>query len=129
MAKNDQVDLFDDVDGDDDDDNLLDEVVEDDTEAWVPSEAGDGIQGRVLKVGETRSDFSDDKVPTVTLETKDGSKVRVIGYGAVLRRELLDQDPKAGDKIAIKYFGERTLKKGKFAGKTYKHFGVAVKRS
>lgn len=117
----------------DDFDDLLNEVVEDDAEAWVPSEPGEGIAGIVVKVGETRSDFAaageDPMVPTVTIETKDGDRFRVIGYGAVLRRELMDANPRVGDKIAVKYFGERPIKKGRFAGKTYRHFGVAIRRS
>jgi len=86
-----------------------------------------------VKVGETRSDFAKDgedpMVPTVTIQTKNGDKFRVIGYGAVLRRELLDANPQVGDKIAVKYFGERPIKKGRFAGRPYKHFGVAIRRA
>ena len=117
----------------DDLDDLLNEVVEDDAEAWVPSEPGEGIAGIVVKVGETRSDFAaageDPMVPTVTIETKNGDRFRVIGYGAVLRRELMDANPRVGDKIAVKYFGEKPIKKGRFAGKLYRHFGVAIRRS
>lgn len=113
-------------------DDLLDEVEEDDSEGWVPSEKGEGIAGIVLKVGETRSDFANDgenpMVPTVTIQTSSGDKFRVIGYGAVLKRELLDADPRVGDRIAVKYFGEKPIKKGRFAGKPYKHFGVVVRR-
>jgi len=122
----------------DDFDDLLDEVEEDDSEGWVPSEKGEGISGVVVKVGVTRSDFANDgedpMVPTVTLECKDPDnpgktiKYRVIGYGAVLKRELQDADPKVGDRMAVKYFGEKPIKKGRFAGKPYKHFGVAIRR-
>lgn len=115
--------------GFDDDTDLLGEVVEDDSEGWVPDKAGEGVQGVVVRVGETRSDFSDETVPTVTIETSDGTKLRIIGYGAVLRRELYDADPKPGDLLAVKYFGEKAIKKGKYAGKNYKHFGVAVRRA
>jgi hypothetical protein len=87
----------------------------------------------VVKVGETRSDFANDgedpMVPTVTIQTRDGDKFRVIGYGAVLKRELKDADPRVGDRIAVKYFGEKPIKKGRFAGKPYKHFGVVVRRA
>jgi hypothetical protein len=114
-------------------DDLLDEVEEDDSEGWVPTEKGEAIAGRVIKVGETRSDFANDgenpMVPVVTVETKDGSKYRIIGYGSVLKRELTDADPKVGDMIGVKYFGEKPIKKGRFAGKPYKHFGVAVRRA
>jgi hypothetical protein len=117
----------------DDFDDLLDQVEEDDSEGWVPTEPGEGIQGKVVKVGETRSDFAQDgqdpMVPTVTIETKDGTKYRVIGYGAVLKRELTDADPQVGDMLAVKYFGEKPIKKGRFAGKPYKHFGLAIKRA
>lgn len=117
----------------DDLDDLLNEVVEDDAEAWVPATPGEGIAGIVVKVGETRSDFAKDgedpMVPTVTIETKDGDRFRVIGYGAVLRRELMDANPRVGDKIAVKYFGEKPIKKGRFAGRPYRHFGVAIRRS
>lgn len=113
-------------------DDLLDEVEEDDSEGWVPTEKGEGIAGVVIKVGVTRSDFAPDgedpNVPTVTIQTKNGDKFRVIGYGAVLKRELNDADPRVGDRIAVKYFGEKLIKKGKFAGRPYKHFGVVVKR-
>jgi hypothetical protein len=114
-------------------DDLLDEVEEDDSEGWVPTEKGEGISGLVTKIGETRSDFANEgenpMVPTVVVETKDGTKYRVIGYGAVLKRELQDADPHVGDLIAVKYFGEKLIRKGRFAGKPYKHFGVVVRRA
>jgi hypothetical protein len=124
-------DLFDDMFNEDDD--LLGEIDEDDSEGWVPEKAGEGVQGVVVKVGETRSDFArdgeDPMVPTVTIETKTGEKYRIIGYGAVLKREMQDADPQVGDLFAIKYFGDKLVKKGKWAGKPYKHFGVAVRRA
>lgn len=123
-------DLLDEIGNTDiDEGDLLDQVVEDDSEGWVPDKPGEGIQGVVVKVGETRSDFSDEVVPSVTIETKEGDKLRIIGYGAVLRRELYDADPHPGDLLAVKYFGEKPIKKGKWAGKNYKHFGVAVRRA
>jgi len=119
-------------DGFADAEDLLNTVQEDDAEGWVPSERGEFVHGVVTKVGETKSDFASDNdpdpmCPTVTIQTKDGDKYRVIGYGAVLKRELQDADPQVGDLIAVKYWGEKPIKKGKFAGKMYKHFSVAVK--
>ena len=120
-------------DADWDEGDLLDSVEENDSEGWVPSEPGEGIAGRVVKIGQTRSDFAKDgedpMCPTVTIETKDGAKFRIIGYGAVLRRELMDKNPQVGDLMAVKYFGEKPIRKGRFAGKPYKHFGVVVKRA
>lgn len=121
--------------GEDDDfadaDDLLNTVQEDDSEGWVPSEVGESLAGKVVKVGVTRSDFArdgdDPNCPTVTVLTRGGDKFRVIGFGAVLKRELMDADPQVGDVIAVKYWGERLIKKGKYQGKPYKHFSVAVK--
>jgi hypothetical protein len=112
-------------------DDLLNSVDEDDAEGWNPSERGEAVSGVVVKVGETRSDFAtseeDAMCPTVTVQTKDGDKYRIIGFGAVLRRELQDANAKVGDLLAVKYWGEKPIKKGKFAGKNYRHFSVAIK--
>lgn len=117
----------------DDFDDLLDSVEEDDSEGWVPTEKGEGVVGVVVKVGETRSDFAKDgedpMVPTVTIQTRDSTKYRIIGYGTVLKREILDANPQVGDRFAVKYHGEKIIKNGKFAGKPYKHFGVAIRRA
>jgi hypothetical protein len=114
-------------------DDLLNSVQEDDAEGWVPTEKGESVSGIVVKVGETRSDFAapgqDPMVPTVTVKTRDGSKYRVIGYGSVLRREIEDNDPQVGDVFAVKYWGEKPIKKGPYAGKNYKHYTVAVRKS
>lgn len=114
-------------------DDLLNTVQEDDSEGWVPAERGEGIAGIVIKIGETRSDFAgkgeDPMCPTVTIQTRDGDKFRIIGYGSVLKREIADADPKIGDLFAVKYWGEKPIKKGPFAGKNYKHFSVAVRRA
>lgn len=116
-----------------DPDDLLNSIEEDDSEGWVPTEKGEGIVGTVIKVGVTRSDFASDgedpNVPTITIETKDGDKFRIIGYGSVLKRELVDADPQKGDTLAVKYWGEKPIKKGKFAGRPYKHYSVAIRRA
>ena len=114
-------------------DDLLNTVQEDDSEGWVPAEKGEYLSGIVVKVGETRSDFArdgeDPMCPTVTVQTRNGDKYRVIGFGAVLKREIIDHDPQVGDLFAVKYWGEKLIKKGKYAGKPYKHFSVAVRKA
>lgn len=112
-------------------DDLLDQVEEDDSEGWNPKEPS-GISGWVTKLDTTRSDFAadgeDPNVPTVTIQTQAGDKYRIIGFASVLRRELTDKDPQVGDICAVKYFGEQILKTGKFAGRPFKNYGVAVVR-
>lgn len=114
--------------------DLLDQVEEDDAEAWNPTEAGEQISGVIVKVGETRSDFAakgeDPMVPTVTIENKDG-KFRIIGFASVLRKELqavIDAGTCIpGNLFAARYFGEKPIKRGPYAGKNYKHYGVLAK--
>lgn len=115
--------------------DLLDEVQEDDAEAWNPTERGEMISGVILKVGETRSDFAapgtDPMVPTVTVQNREG-KFRIIGFASVLRRELeaLRDSGKLepGNIFAAKYWGEKPIKKGPFAGKNYRHYTVAAQK-
>ena len=122
-------------------DDLLDSVEEDDSEGWVPTEKGEGIAGTLVKIGETRSDFAKDDddpmCPTWTIQVrptpeqvaagKPGDKFRVIGYGAVLKREMQDSNAEVGWRVAVKYFGEKPIKRGRFAGKLYKHYGVVAR--
>jgi hypothetical protein len=111
--------------------DLLDQVVEDDSEGWVPTEPGEGISGVIVAIGTQRSDFAkageDPNCPTWTLQTKDGSKFRVIGFGTVLRREMEDSGASVGDRAAVKYFGKRVNKSGAFKGKESKIFGLVVR--
>lgn len=114
-------------------DDLLNEVEEDDSEAWVPTERGEGIQGVCIARGEVRSDFAakgeDPMVPTFTLQTKAGDKLRVIGYSKVLKDKIHEHDPQKGDLVAVKYFGEKPIKKGPYAGKSYKHYEMIVRKA
>lgn len=114
-----------------DPDDLLNSVEEDDSEGWNPKEEG-GISGWVTKVDTTRSDFAadgeDPNVPTVTIQNKDGDKYRIIGFASVLRRHIVDNNPQVGDIFAVKYFGEKPLKTGKFAGRPFKNYGAVVLR-
>ena len=113
--------------------DLLDEVEEDDSEAWVPTERGEGIQGVCIARGEVRSDFAakgeDPMVPTFTIQTKAGDKLRVIGYSKVLKDKIHEHDPQKGDLVAVKYFGEKPIKKGPYAGKSYKHYEMIVRKA
>lgn len=112
-------------------DDLLEQVEEDDSEGWNPTEPGAGIAGVIIKIGETRSDFAkpgeNPMVPTVTIQNREG-KFRIIGFGSVLKREMEDLIEtggiKVGNLLAAKYFGEKPIKRGPYAGKKYKHYSV-----
>jgi hypothetical protein len=98
--------------------------------AWVPEDAGEGVQGIVTAVEEQPDEFKPgETVPVVTLQLADGESVRVIGFSSVLRREILNHNPERGDTMAVKYFGERELTKGPYKGRPYKLFKVAVAKA
>lgn len=96
-----------------------------DATAWVPTEAGQGIQGTVVAVGSTTSEHTSDPVPVITLETPTGEKHRIIAYAMVLRREIEESDPHKGDLFAVKYLGKLSTKDGKREFHAYK---TAVRR-
>lgn len=137
VKKNSADDLLADLDAEMNDEvvDLLDGLDDAGAPAWVPDEAGEGVQGKVTSVAYQNDDYEDDPikakdaVPVVTIELADGDKVRVIGFSSVLRREIVDANPEPGDTFAVKYFGERTLTKGKYAGKPYKLFKAAARKA
>ncbi len=102
-----------------------------DAEAWVPEDAGEGIQGTVVDSTDDMPDqFKDDEtVPVVTIETAEGEHYRIIGYSTTLRKEIRRTAPRPGDLFAVKYFGQRAKKTGKFAGKPVHIYKAALRRN
>lgn len=116
----------------DPDADLLDSIDEDESEAWMPTEKGEGIVGKVVKIGQTKSDFAlpgqDPMVPVITLEVKDGdetTQLRVTGYAFLLKKGIEEAAPNVGDTMAFKFLGKGTTKKGQPINK----YGVAIKRA
>lgn len=110
--------------------DLLGGMNDEGSPAWVPEDAGEGIQGTLRAVSDQADQYGtdEDRVPVWTIELQGGDKVRVLGFGSVLRREMNESGAEPGDTVAVKYYGEKTILKGKWAGKNYKHFGVAVRK-
>jgi len=76
---------------------------------WKP-EAGDRLVGTVVDLGERDSQFGG-VYPMVTILTDGGEEFVVHGYHTVLKGELAQQRPAAGDHIGIAYMG-RDQEKG-----------------
>lgn len=112
-------------------DDLLDEIEEDDSEGWNPTEKGEGICGTLIRISTTKSDFAkegeDPNRITWTVRTVFGKR-RITGFSSVLKREMEASNAEIGDTVAVKYFGSRPVKRGQFAGRPYRHFGVAVRK-
>jgi hypothetical protein len=94
-----------------------------DAKAWRP-EPGQGIQGVVVKLGSTKSDYTPDPIPVVTVRTDEGELFRVTGYQTVLRREIEDAAPRVGGRFAAKYFGLKDAQKA--GAKPYHHYKAAA---
>lgn len=114
------------------DDDLLNSIDDDESEAWMPTEKGEGIVGKVVRIGQTKSDYAlpgqDPMVPVVTVEVKDGEDtqlLRVTGYAFLLKKGIEEANPSVGDTMAFKFLGKGTTKKGQPINK----YGVAIKRA
>lgn len=95
--------------------------------AWKPDTAGDGVEGVVTEISHRESDFQAGvMVPFVTLLTDKGDKVSVAGFRTVLRKEIEQEKPSIGDRMAAVYMGTEKLKTGKFAGKDVHVYRVVV---
>lgn len=92
-------------------------------EAWVPENEGELIFGEVEEVSRREGDFGEYTV--VTLVDADGQVWNVAGFGTVLAGKLEDLDPQPGDKLGVKFAGEKTAKNGK----AYKDWRVIIERS
>lgn len=115
------------------DDDLLDSIDEDESEAWMPTEKGEGIVGTVVRIDQTKSDFAlpgqDPMVPVITVEVKNGdeepTRMRVIGYAFLLKKGIEEAAPSIGDTMAFKFLGKGQTKKGNPINK----YGVAIRRA
>ena len=118
---------------DDGDDDLLNGIEDDESEAWMPTEKNEGIVGKVVGIGQAKSDYAlpnqDPMVPVIKVEVKDPDGetrvMRVTGYAFLLRKGIEEANPNLGDTMAFKFLGKGTTKKGQPINK----YGVAIKRA
>lgn len=89
--------------------------------------AGDSVTGVVLRQGNQPSHFAG-QVPFIELWTGAIDRVRVTGHGTVLRLAILSQELEVGDTVTVTFDGEKEIKGGKYADKTFKAYTVDVKR-
>jgi len=118
---------------DEDVEALLEALEEEDSyaPAWNREDAkldeGDTLIGEVTGLSERESDYGDHEVyPIVTVRQKDGEELAFHAGGGGARGPLERAAPQVGDRIAIRYEGERNSTKNK--GKKYKLYKVRVLR-
>lgn len=120
--------------GTSEDDDLLNSIEDDESEAWMPTEKNEGIVGKVVGISQAKSDFAlpgqDPMVPVIKVEVKDPDSddtrvMRVTGYAFLLRKGIEEANPSLGDTMAFKFLGKGQTKKGQPINK----YGVAIKRA
>lgn len=91
--------------------SLLDEI-DADVIAFKPERAGESVEGEVVALDVTGSEYTEDEIPVITLKDADGVFRGVRGYHSVLRARLADLNLKVGDSLAIRYEGKKQNRKG-----------------
>jgi hypothetical protein len=120
---------------DDEDFDLLSDLTEEEGESWMPWDDEDqpeGIQGKVVSIGEVEREARFGGGAAVFIQVQDRSDPELVwnvrGYATVLANQLereIEKGLSVGDTIAIKYFGEKENKKG---DNSYKNFATVSKR-
>lgn len=102
--------------------SMLDDIDDSDVEiiAYKPDRSGEGVEGVIISQDITSSEYTSDDIPVLLLETDGGVIRSVRGYHKILRDELTRVKPNNGDRIAIKYFGQKKTKDGKRSFHSYK---------
>lgn len=106
--------------------SLLDEMPDTaDIIAFKPERAGESVEGVVVALDITSSEYTSDDIPVITLKDDAGVFRGVRAYHTVLRNELAKHDVAKGDRIAIKYKGKVPTKNGKGS---YHSYVIAVEK-
>lgn len=100
--------------------SLLDEM-DADVVAYRPERAGEGVEGVIVALDVTGSEYTTDEIPVITLKQDDGVFRGIRGYHSTLRRDLNDLELKVGDRLAIVYGGKKQTRDGK---RTYHAYTV-----
>lgn len=90
---------------------------------WSP-EPGEGIEGDVVKIVETKAFGSTAPVLFVLLD--DGQLLTIRCGGVVLKGHLQERKPAPGDRVAIRFNGMRTSQSSR---REYADYSFGIRRS
>ena len=99
--------------------SLLDEM-DIDVVAYRPENAGEAVEGVVVAIDVTTSEYTTDPIPVITLKTAEGIFRGIRGYHTTLRNDLKKLDLRTGDTLAVMYEGKKKTKDGKRSFHAYK---------
>ena len=106
-------------------DTLADALEGNYPDAFMFEEEGARIIGKVRGFTKGFSKYGPHLVVTIQNE-ENGETISVHCLHTSLRNQMLEADPKPGDRIGIIYVGDRVAETGKRKGTAYKEFRVRV---
>lgn len=92
--------------------------------AYKPDRAGEAVEGTIVALDVTSSEYTTDDIPVITLRQDDGILRSVRGYHTTLRRDLEKLGLQVGDYLGIRYDGKKQTKDGKRSFHAYTVLGT-----
>ncbi len=91
--------------------------------SFRPEQPGESVEGTVVTVSSTTSDYTSTPVPVVTVRTDDGELRQIRGYHSHLNAELSRLPLLTGDRLAVRFDGRKKTRDGahKFCMYTVRH--------
>jgi hypothetical protein len=80
-------------------------------DAWRP-DPGDKLVGEIVELGQ-RAGYNDEPYPIVTIKQDDGVELAFHAFHTVARNELAKLRPQIGQRLAVRYEGEKQGADGK----------------
>lgn len=87
-------------------------LVEFSSDAWVPDQPGDELQGKIVSVERAWSDYKNGFYPILRIETDTGEVKAFHAFRTVALSQVLAKRPTTGEVVKITYLGPRPPKPG-----------------
>jgi len=97
-----------------------------DVVSFRPEKDGELVEGTVVALSTTNSEYTSDLIPVIRIQTDEGVVREVRGYHSVLRARLQERNVAVGDKLGVRYDGKKPTKDGK---RSYHAYSVVVVKS
>lgn len=88
--------------------------------AWIPAQPGDALEGELIDVRLAWSDFRESEYPILGLRTDTGAELAFHAFRTVAYREVADKQPLPGERIRITYHGRGKARNGMSAPELYR---------
>lgn len=98
------------------------------SESWRPADPKDfpdhpqQLVGKIVEIEEIQGDYG--MYPLLYIQDDDGNEWKWSVFGGVAQGRLAKLQPKVGDRIGVRYLGEKPSKN--FQGKNYRDWKIIV---